>query len=105
MVVKAEGSPSKARWKEKVVKAEEALPSTPRGEGKVVKAKASPSRAWQEGKEKKAEETADREEESEEELEQGDEDDVEEYENWNYFPGLGESNRPAAIILSLSLSI
>ncbi|CAD6215356.1 unnamed protein product [Miscanthus lutarioriparius] len=101
MVVKAEGSPSKARWKEKVVKAEEALPSTPRGEGKVVKAKASPSRAWQEGKEKKAEETADREEESEEELEQGDEDDVEEYENWNYFPGLGVELGNNGIILVL----
>ncbi|XP_066358836.1 uncharacterized protein [Miscanthus floridulus] len=80
-----------------VVKAEEASPSTPRGEGKVVKAKASPSRAWEEGKEKKAEETVDREEESEE----GDEDDVEEYENWNYFPGLGVELGNNGIILVL----
>ncbi|XP_066359274.1 uncharacterized protein [Miscanthus floridulus] len=80
-----------------VVKAEEASPSTPRGEGKVVKAKASPSRAWEEGKEKKPEETVDREEESEE----GDEDDVEEYENWNYFPGLGVELGNNGIILVL----
>lgn len=75
----------------------------------MVKEKAaSPSMACEEGKEKKAEETAvDREEESEEEeLEEGDEGYMEEYENGNYFPGLGQSNRPAAIIiLSLSLSI